>query len=430
MMRNFLFKFILIAQVLVYVNAPVAAQTLSDQDKIALLESMMKAISNQYVLKEKVDEINAHIKSLLNDPEIKKIKNPNRLATYLSEQITQFDGHFRVSWRKPGKAEQPEPGESWGERAVRNNHGFKQLHHLTGNIAYLDLRFFDGSDAAKKRADSVMSWMADSTAVIIDLRENGGGSPGMVQYICSYFFSPETKVHLNSIYNRPSDSTTEFWTLQDLPGKFMPEVPLYVLTSARTASAAEEFAYNMKTRKRATLIGEVTAGGANPGGDVDLVSGFSMFVSTGMAINPVTQKNWEGTGVQPDKATSAEDALDTAYEMALLAVQEISDNRWQQQEINWKLEKMRSQSAVVDQPEQYAHQFGRIQIVLKEGDLYYKRGRRPAKKMHPINTDYFALKDSDGVRLRFIRNQADQAIHSIAIQYVDGREQRYPIDQE
>ena len=429
MMRHFIVKTILLACVFFNAGTQAKAQTITDQDKIALLESMMKVISNQYVLKDKVDEINAHLKSLLNDAEIKQINNPNRLATYLSEQITQFDGHFRVSWSKPGKNEQPEPGESWSERAVRKNHGFNTLQHLTGNIAYLDLRFFDGSEAAQKRADAVMSWMADSTAVIIDLRENGGGSPGMVQYICSYFFAPETKVHLNSIYNRLSDSTTEFWTLQDLPGKYMPDVPLYVLTSARTASAAEEFAYNMKTRKRAILIGEVTAGGANPGGDVDLVSGFSMFVSTGMAINPVTQKNWEGTGVEPDQAVAADEAFDAAYEMALLAVQKISDNRWQQQEINWKLEKMRSKLTTVTEPESYAHRYGRIQILHKGDDLYYQRGRRTGKKMLPIATDYFGLDGNDGVRLKFIRNAEDQGISSIAIQYVDGREQRYPIDQ-
>ena len=423
-------RYLVIFIVLLQINTVYATDKITDVEKIALIESMMKVISEQYVLKDKVSEINKHLQSLLNDPEVKAIENPNRLATYLSEQIVPFDGHFRVSWSDSSETVQEQVSESWSDSAQRNNHGFKDLEHLTGNIAYLDLRFFDGSPAAQKRADAVMSWLAGSEAVIIDLRENGGGSPSMVQYLCSYFFSSDKKVHLNSIYNRIGDSTTEFWTLQELPGEFMPDMPLYVLTSPRTASAAEEFAYNMKTQKRAIVIGEVTAGGANPGGYADLVNGFSMFVSTGMAINPITKTNWEGTGVHPDHSIAADDAFDAAYEMALKLVKERSDNPWQQREIDWKLEKIQADVQEVGDLNEYVNQYGRIKIVRDGDDLYYKRGRRAPKKMVAIATDYYGLDTKDGMRVKFLRESENKNIRSIAIQFADGREQRYPVDQD
>src|SRR5262249_27539808 len=138
-----------------------------------------------------------------------------------------------------------------------------------------------------------------SRALIFDLRRNGGGSPNMVQLITSYLFDPEIR-HLNSFYIRPMDKHIQFWTLPYVPGKRLPTVPVYVLTSGYTFSGAEEFAYNLKQMQRATLIGETTGGGANPGAPFPVHSGLIVFIPGGRAINPITQTNWEGTGVAPD----------------------------------------------------------------------------------------------------------------------------------
>ena len=142
----------------------------------------------------------------------------------------------------------------------------------------------------------------------------------MVQYLCSYFFKEKT--HLNSLYWRRGDQTQEFWTLDQVNGDKMPDVPLYVLTSNYTFSGAEEFSYNMQTRKRATLVGETTGGGANPGDMFPLNEKLAVFIPTGRAINPVTKTNWEGTGVVPEVKTSADNALDKALELATPAAKE------------------------------------------------------------------------------------------------------------
>jgi len=138
----------------------------------------------------------------------------------------------------------------------------------------------------------------------------------MVALICSYLFG-DKRVHLNDLYFRAGNTTEEFWTNPSVPGKKFLDKDVYVLTSTRTFSGAEEFSNNLKTLKRAVIVGETTGGGANPGGNVRLSEHFNAFVPTGRAINPITKTNWEGTGVEPDVKVPKEQALKTAYLMAL-----------------------------------------------------------------------------------------------------------------
>ena len=138
----------------------------------------------------------------------------------------------------------------------------------------------------------------------------------MVALICSYLFG-DKPVHLNDLYWRKGDRTEEFWTKPAVAGRKYGTKDVYILTSNRTFSGAEEFSYNMKNLKRATLIGETTGGGAHPGSFVRLSEHFGAFIPSGRAISPITKTNWEGTGVEPDIKVPKEQALKTAYIMAL-----------------------------------------------------------------------------------------------------------------
>lgn len=135
-------------------------------------------------------------------------------------------------------------------------------------------------------------------------------------FACSYLF--DSRTHLNDLYWRKGDRTEQFWTQDSVPGRrFGQAKPVFVLTSADTFSAAEEFSYNLKNLKRATLVGETTGGGANPGDLYRLTAHFGIFVPNGRAISPITHTNWEGTGVAPDVAAPAAQALEVAHGLAL-----------------------------------------------------------------------------------------------------------------
>jgi hypothetical protein len=191
---------------------------------------------------------------------------------------------------------------------------------LPGNVGYIDLHSFPPPQAgAGAAAQSAMNTLHDTDALIIDITYNTGGDPEMVALLCSYLFGPEP-VHLDDIHWRRGDTfeVEEFWTHSEVAGKrYGEDKPVYVLTSDRTFSAAEEFAYILQALGRATIVGETTAGGANPTRPFVLAADFSVAIPIGTAVNPVTKTNWEGTGVKPDIAVPEEKALETAKNAAL-----------------------------------------------------------------------------------------------------------------
>jgi len=159
-----------------------------------------------------------------------------------------------------------------------------------------------------------MNLLSESDALIIDLRHNGGGNPDLIQYVCSYLFEKPT--HINSIFSRTTNQATDFITFENVDGKKMADVPLFILTSQYTFSGGEEFAYDIQTQKRGTLIGDTTGGGANPGGTFPVTETLDIFIPTGRAINPITKTNWEGIGVILDLKCEADKALETALPLA------------------------------------------------------------------------------------------------------------------
>jgi len=175
---------------------------------------------------------------------------------------------------------------------------------------------------AGRCAAPALAFVRNCEALIFDIRYNGGASPVMIQLISSYLFEKPT--HHNGFYDRAGEKADETWTYEDIPGRrFGRDVPVYVLISNRTFSAAEEFAYNLKHLKRATIIEERSGGGAHPVKMIPVNDRFIMSVPYKRAFNPITKWNWEGTGVIPDIKTSAEDALDAARKAALDRIGEV-----------------------------------------------------------------------------------------------------------
>lgn len=192
--------------------------------------------------------------------------------------------------------------------------GFARAERLPGNVGYLDIRGFSDDPEALRFADSVMATFADARALIIDVGQNRGGGPEMVRLISSYLFDRPT--HLVSSFMRGMSQPSERWTLSRVRGARLPSVPVFVLTSGRTISAGESFAFGLKTHGRITIVGEPTAGGGHFGAVIPLPGGFSMFLPRGRTYDPRTDKGWEATGIQPDVRVPYERALETALELA------------------------------------------------------------------------------------------------------------------
>jgi retinol-binding protein 3 len=242
------------------------------------------------------------------------------------------DKHLRVRFspdplpdRKGDAPPTPAELERFRDQMKFWNAGYVKAERLDGNVGYLRLDHFAPPSEAAPRAAAAMTLLAETGALIIDLRWNGGGDPASVALLVSYLFAADDERHINDIYSRPDNTTRQFWTSPDLSGTRYPGKPVYVLTSKRTFSGAEEFAYDVQNLKRATIVGEVTGGGANPGGPEKVHPHFMINVPTGRAISPVTKTNWEGTGVKPEVQVPADQALDTAYLAALEKVRQSID---------------------------------------------------------------------------------------------------------
>jgi hypothetical protein len=190
-------------------------------------------------------------------------------------------------------------------------YGIEKLERLPGNVGYMELRGFGPVEAVAPALSSAMSLLTGSSALIIDLRRNGGGSPDTVAWLMSHFFAQGDDRHLNDMFERPTGTTRQFWTVPAVTTRY--DKPVYVLTSPRTFSGGEECAYDFQTQKRATIVGETTGGGSNPVGRFSLGHGLVLNLPVARSINPVTQTNWEHTGVKPDIAVPAAQAQQTAY---------------------------------------------------------------------------------------------------------------------
>ena len=228
------------------------------------------------------------------------------------------DKHLRVDFNPfkmpPPHPPTPEDEAHFHEQMEHDNCAFEKVEIRPGNIGYIKFNGFMDAGFCGATVNAAMTFVAHTDALIFDIRENGGGQPAMVTMIASYLFDNPT--HLIDIYNRHEDTTQQNWTLSYLPGPRLTKIPVYVLTSGRTFSGAEEFAFDLKNQKRATIVGETTGGGAHPVSPHPVGDYFMVGVPFAKSLDPVTKTNWEGTGVEPDVKVAADEALTTAEKLA------------------------------------------------------------------------------------------------------------------
>jgi hypothetical protein len=257
------------------------------------------------------------------------ISDGDAFAARLTKDLQEVshDKHLRVDFSPfkmpPQTAPTPEDEARFHQQMEHGNCAFNKVEILPNNIGYVKFDGFMDASFCGPTVVAAMGFIAHTDAIIFDLRQNGGGQPAMVTLIASYLFDRPT--HLIDIYNRKEDSTTQNWTLSYLPGPRLTKQPVFVLTSTRTFSGAEEFAFDLKNQKRATIVGETTGGGAHPVAPHPVADYFMVGVPFAKSLDPVTKTNWEGTGVEPDVKVPAAGALEAAEKLATEKVQAKKD---------------------------------------------------------------------------------------------------------
>lgn len=322
-------------------------------EKKETINKLIQMINERYTFFEVAKKIESHLHQQVKKNAYQQITDPVEFANAITNdlQLVSKDKHLRVEYSAQVLPPQPEnevteipasEKENFSNMLRNQNYGIRKIDVLKGNIGYLDIAFFCTPEFAGDTYAAAMNYLAHTDQLIIDLRNCGGStSPFAIPFICSYFF--ESPVHLNDLLWRKNNEVTQSWTYAHIPGKKYLNKPIYILTSNSTFSGAEEIAYDLQVLKRATIIGQVTGGGANPGGTFRINDHFAAFIPFGRAMNPITKTNWEGVGVQPDTLINSRLALIKAQQLAMEHTLNMSkDEQWKNAVSNWLTELKKS----------------------------------------------------------------------------------------
>ncbi|MCK4529909.1 MAG: tetratricopeptide repeat protein [Candidatus Marinimicrobia bacterium] len=296
-------------------------EVLTRSDKKKAIEKAGQLLSKFYVYPEVGFQMEKYLKSLNKEGTFNKIIDPNEFVKTLTTELRSINNDKHLFMYVGSNPDEQSKEDRYLNRLIRridrekDNFGLNRVEILDGNIGYLNIESVMYSEESVEVLSSALKFLSNTYAIIFDLRYNHRGrDPMYMSYLFSYFF--ENPTHINSIYWRDRNRTDEFWTQSEVPGKKMVDIPLFVLISSETFSGAEEFAYDLQALKRATIIGEVSAGGANPASTWVVYEDLRISIPFGRAINPITGTNWEGVGVKPDIEVPADKALEIAIREA------------------------------------------------------------------------------------------------------------------
>ncbi len=298
-----------------------SGEPLDDQMIRATVEGVASIVQREYAIADVADRAAAALRIRLTEGQYRKAATPDALAQALTRDLyaATHDKHLAVTVAHPrpsGQTAEQADNAARARAVSRSNAGVRQVEILPGNVGYLDISNFFRPEEARDAIAGAMHLLSHADAVILDMRRNQGGSPGTIALLISYFVDAD-HVPLFDISHRRDDPTDHYATESVPAADRNATRPLYVLTSARTFSGGEGLAFLLQEQHRAEVVGETTAGAANPGRPYPVNERFDVTVPNGQITSAIKHGNWEGTGVSPDVSTSATSALLTAHERAL-----------------------------------------------------------------------------------------------------------------
>ena len=414
--------------------------------RLRLMENIIRELKNKYVAPKETNAIESELRKKFRSPAYDQITSPRELASALTNDLrtASRDLHLFVTYdpelertvlalpHTPSvELQEPPPDPARLIELRQSNYNFRKLEILRGNVGYLELRGFVDLNYSKETAVAAMSFLANSDAVIIDLRKNPGGFINLEIFLASYFYGVDP-VEWLSRYHREGDVTVRDWTLREVPGKRLTHADLYILTSRETGSAAEGFSFFLQQRKRAKIIGEKTSGAGYGNRETPIGDGFVFFISVFRQFDPRTGRGWQNDGVVPDVPLPADQALRAAHAEAIknLAAKATEESRKQQ--LNWLapllgFEAYGPKQVPASLLQSYAGKYdgGKIVISFEEGQPYFLGASGVKRKLQALSEDYFLIEDTSvppesQARVRFMRNP-DGVVTELRLIISDGR---------
>lgn len=305
-----------------------ASVTMSAAENRAVVLSLAEVLRERFAFRERGAAAAREIEALERRGVFRDARTAAELLALIDARIAPIvnDRHFRVRYMGPeiiaGFSEAPPTPEQiagYHEEVRLRGGEIPEVRWLAGNVGYLRINMFLDAEPSIEKLTNALSMLADTSALIIDVRGAPGGEPGGVANVIGHFVSERTAtVRVEDRFD-PAGSRT-FYAEPRTPN--LAHMPIYVLIDGETGSGAEEFAYDLQAMGRATLVGQTTYGAATPGGFRPLAAGFAAFIPMQIVNNMITGANWEGVGVRPDIESPAEEALTRAHRLALEATLE------------------------------------------------------------------------------------------------------------
>ena len=383
--------------------------------------------------------------------DLQEIGHDKHLGARYDPQLSAGDPHAGATRRRVVEAP---PGVAGGEGPIRvvrsagprdparaekdrrSNYGFHRLERLDGNVGYLEMREIApigmingaagaGATGARDTAAAAMAFLASSDAIIIDLRQCPGGSADTVSFLASYFFGPERR-ELFTRYDRPLNETRVEYTVEDLPGRRLPDTDLWILVGPGTASAGESLAYLLQQFGRATVVGETTAGAGYNVAIMPVGDGLVVGVSVAKPMHPKTGRGWEGDGVKPDVSIAAADALTTAHASALRKLLAKESEGPRRKELDWALDRVAptgKRKVAAAELAALKGRYGERTVTLEDGHLVCRAANGRARTMDPVGKDSFTWDDQ--TRASFTKDSAGRPAE-LVLERTDGTVERFP----
>lgn len=298
-------------------------------DAPALIESITGRLEEAYIFPDRAAAAGELLRSQLHAG---RYGGPvdETLCLRINEDLLEVcaDKHLRLIWHETNEGGEPPRSDEELVAELREmfrleNNGIRRVERLAGNIGVIEVTVIPEADAAGRAIAAAFELVQHTCGLILDLRAARGGALDGVAYFSSYFFA-DGDVHLSDIVEGPHGPTRQFWTSGYLPAPRYLDRPVFALVSSSTFSGGEALAYDLQAAGRATIVGEVTRGGAHPSTVVSLGDNVELRLPIARSVSPITGGDWEGVGVIPDVAVPAAEALDAARRSLLDAL--IADN--------------------------------------------------------------------------------------------------------